>query len=796
MAIADPVGRLSKIQLFRGLSPQALSFVGSLAQERDFPATSLVFSQGDIPTHFYVVMTGQVLETGTAGGAPVIRLEDVPGSPIGRWSAINGQPHNTTALVVQDATILSIEIANLPSLLARVPLLRQRLVRTEIASRLLAIPLFGSFTPEQLFQAADLLQVVELGQGSTIYTAGSPADAFYVIDCGRVAARGGGASVRAEMRYMGAGAFFGHEELLHRKARGQTVKADSSVTLYRFSASAFDWLLQLRAGFGRGLVGIDPAPLLAGISLFANLSQEDVALLAGYVGLAHLPGGHTLFAQGELDSTLYFLLDGQAERFTQSEGMQPHPLAPLQAGDAVGERLLFSEEPWAYTLRAASRTAWIYLTRQDLSQLRLRKPTLWGKLVPPDGSLLGKRPKVFSWLAADEEPLLVRRRHLLALVRPLLGWPGILFWVAAVVLAATLWQDAASGLGGTWWVPPLIIAVWALWCALDYANDILIVTANRVVHREKVIGLFESLSEVPLGKIQNVGIHQDFWGGLWGYGRLSVETAATSGIKSLGVTHLRAPELVKTLLLEAAEREEYARKPDNRRRIRERIEAATQSGLRAIVRLPASPPIAVQARTRKPGPVARALQATLGGLFWVERNSGDRVIWRKHPLRLLAKVWAPSLLAVVAGLAYGLLLSPLEVSPWFLVPVLVPLAAWWWWGWADWGNDLYIVTKDRIVDTERKPLRLRSERTETLFDRIQNVTYELPNLVANLFDFGTVSIYTAGAQGKLDFQYVAHPQKVQSEIFGRLVAFEEEQRRRRQEQMDLGDWFGVYEQTH
>ena len=796
MAIADPVGRLSKIPLFRGLSPQALGFVGNLAQEREYPATSVLFAQGGIPTHFYLLMTGQVLETGTAAGAPVIRMEDAPGSPIGRWSVFNGQPHNTTALVVQDSAILSIEIANLPSLLTRLPMLRQRLGRTEIASRLLGIPLFSSFTQEQLFQVADLLQVVELKQGETIYHEGSAAESFYVIDCGRVETRARNLGPRVRLRYMGAGAFFGHEELLHRTARGHTVRADSDVTLYRFSTTAFDWLQQLRTGFVRGLAGVDLVPLLADTPVFANLGQDDLTLLAGYVGLAHLPRGNTLFAQGEIDPTFYLLLEGRSERFTLDEGMQPHPMAALNAGERVGERLLFSEEPWGFTLKAATRTTWLYLTRQDLNQLRLRKPALWGMLIPPDRSLLGKKPKAFPWLAADEEPLLIRRRHALALVRPLMGWPGILVWLAAVALAAILWQDLALGMEGAWWLPPLLVVLWVVWCVLDYANDTLVVTPARVVHREKVIGLFESLSEVPLNKIQNIGIRQDFWGGLLGYGRLTVETAATSGIKSLSFTYLRAPEVVKTLLLEAAERMEYARKPGNRRLIRERIEAATQAGLRALVRLPASPPPAAQAGPVKAGWIARALQASLGRLFWVARTEGDKVTWRKHPLRLLAKTWAPTLLAAAAGLGYGFLLAPLEISAWLLVAALVPLAAWWWWGWADWGNDLYIVTKDRIVDTERKPLRLRSTKTETLFDRVQNVTYELPNLVANLFDFGTVSIYTAGAQGKLDFLFVAHPQKVQAEIFGRLVAFEEEQRRKRQEQVDVSDWFGVYEQSH
>ena len=797
MAIADPVGRLARFSLFRGLSPQALRLIGDLAHETTYPVPSVIFQQGTLPSHFYLVLSGQVLETGTAAaGAIVIRLDANPGNVLGRWAVFNREAHQTTAIVVRDAAIMSIPLAEFQSLLARFPALRQRLSRSDTAGRLMGIPLFSCLTEEQLFHVADLVEVVEYAPGQVVYKRGDSGDAFYVIDTGRVTEQAGTLPPRANARYLTAGAFFGQEDLLRATTRQATAKAEARTTVFQFSASAFEWLRHLHPGFGRALTGFDPVPPLATVPLFANLTHEERRELAGFVGVAHLPRGEVVFYQGEVDATFYMLLEGQAVRYATDESRKARLIGPLNAGDAVGERYLFVEEPWGFTLRTTTRTTWLYLTREDLAQFLQRRPAIRGKLVPADRSMIQAKGKSFGWLALDEEELLRRRRHVAALFRRLFVWPDWLLWVAAVLLVAIPWARIRPGLSFLHLPGWAILALWALWCVVDYWNDYLVVTTKRVVYREKVVGLFESLFEVPLGKVQNVVVRQDFLGNLLGYGRLNVDTAATSGIRPLSFTFTRAPEAVKTLVFEEMERLRVGRIPQTRRAIRERMDAGMRVGLRPIVRKPAVPPAAVKLGQVHPGVLIRAYHASLGRLFWLEQRTEDTITWRKHPLRLIAKVGPTTLLAVLAVLVYSFLRRQIGLELWILLAALVPLALWWWWGWMDWGNDLYIVTRDRIIDTERLPLGLRLKKMEAPFDRVQNVTFELPNLIANLFNFGTVSIYTAGVEGKMDFQYVANPRKVQAEIFQRLAAYEEEQRRKQHDRTDLTEWFAVYKQTH
>jgi hypothetical protein len=185
----------------------------------------------------------------------------------------------------------------------------------------------------------------------------------------------------------------------------------------------------------------------------------------------------------------------------------------------------------------------------------------------------------------------------------------------------------------------------------------------------------------------------------------------------------------------------------------------------------------------------------------VENREQDRVTWRKHWIRLLGRIALPSLALLIAFAAFVVYLALPGSKAAALVTVLFLLlfaaGFWWWWNWEDWGNDLYIVTNDRIIDTKRLPLGFGYERTETTFDRIQNVRFEIPHVVATFFDYGTVFVYTAGAEGRLDFEWIQHPSAVQAEIFRRLGAYEDRQRQSKRSERwdDLSEWFSVYEKV-
>jgi len=112
----------------------------------------------------------------------------------------------------------------------------------------------------------------------------------------------------------------------------------------------------------------------------------------------------------------------------------------------------------------------------------------------------------------------------------------------------------------------------------------------------------------------------------------------------------------------------------------------------------------------------------------------------------------------------------------------------------DWRNDIYVLTDDRIIDLEKKPLFLREERREASLAMIQNVRYLIPGIVHNLLNVGMVIIETAAAEGEFTFDWVHDPRRVQGEIFARVDLYREREKRREQEAQaaQLQKWLEAY----
>jgi hypothetical protein len=181
------------------------------------------------------------------------------------------------------------------------------------------------------------------------------------------------------------------------------------------------------------------------------------------------------------------------------------------------------------------------------------------------------------------------------------------------------------------------------------------------------------------------------------------------------------------------------------------------------------------------------------------QEEGDTITWRKHWIGGLRTLAVPTVLIALATLVTlaAVYLQVFEMK-WILMAygaTLLLLFPWWFWRLTDWQNDKYQVTATRIIDIERRPFALSEHRREASLSRVQNISLQIPGVTGRAFNYGSVTIETAG-QGAFTFDYVRDPRRVQAEIFRRTEAF---RRRRRQQDADhlraeLMDWFSVYDQ--
>ena len=143
------------------------------------------------------------------------------------------------------------------------------------------------------------------------------------------------------------------------------------------------------------------------------------------------------------------------------------------------------------------------------------------------------------------------------------------------------------------------------------------------------------------------------------------------------------------------------------------------------------------------------------------------------PLLLLAGLMTIASLASALG-AVGSERGPAVALLLVLTAVGVPAAVAVW-SFFDYYHDVLIVTNRRLVHVERTPF-VDAQRTEAMFDRVQDVTSLTPGVGARLLGYGTVIVQTASARGSIAFDHVPRPDDaipVTQWLDGRIVSCNE-----------------------
>ncbi len=88
---------LPQLPLFEGLSPAQMALVAPLLKLRDFHAGQLIFRQGQVALHFFILIQGQVIIRYKPYDAPPIDVAHIePGGVFG-WSAALRRAHYTSS---------------------------------------------------------------------------------------------------------------------------------------------------------------------------------------------------------------------------------------------------------------------------------------------------------------------------------------------------------------------------------------------------------------------------------------------------------------------------------------------------------------------------------------------------------------------------------------------------------------------------------------------------------------------------------------------------------------------------
>lgn len=121
---------LQRSPLFRGLSPEALERVASLASQRTFRSGEIVFSQGDPGDALYAVVTGRIrISAGAADGREIFLNIMEPGDTFGEIALLDGGARTASATATAPTELVSIRRDHFVVLLEREPGVALELLR-------------------------------------------------------------------------------------------------------------------------------------------------------------------------------------------------------------------------------------------------------------------------------------------------------------------------------------------------------------------------------------------------------------------------------------------------------------------------------------------------------------------------------------------------------------------------------------------------------------------------------------------------------------------------------------------
>jgi len=542
--------------------------------------------------------------------------------------------------------------------------------------------------------------------------------------------------------------------------------------------------------------------------LLAKLSPDDLRAVLKLVRVRTVLAGEVVVTAGSSDTNLYLLRKGKLLIRLPSKDNHDPVARAAQIGELLNELAFVSGHPSEATIEAVTPAQLWYIAREDFQKLLRQRPHMRGALAynAEEQRYIAQR-KRFDKQRQGEVVLWFSRRHWWVFVRRLWLPLGLFILSMGSWLVASQ-QPILSAIVPVFSVATLLIAlVIFLWLLVDWLNDYYVVTDQRLVHRERILVIYDAQEEVPLAMIQNVTVKRpSVFSSLMDIGDILIETmGAQANIQFDWVSN---PDSVAALILEQQARARAEKFAMDRSRIR--TELRYELGILPRPPVPEAPKVATRrtpaewtAQQRKA--LLRALRDELLPRMRLVRE-GDVVVFRKHWLVLLRETLLPASLLLIYLVVLAIIATSTSALRQLLFGTYAPLIValigfvlllWLIWRYEDWRNDLYMISKDQVIDYKRAPFGLGSttQRTASL-GNIQNVSATTRGLLDNLFNVGDVIIRTGGVENELSFLRVWNPRGVQREVLMRIEAYrvakqEEEANRRWRE---LAALVGIYDE--
>jgi len=541
------------------------------------------------------------------------------------------------------------------------------------------------------------------------------------------------------------------------------------------------------------------------IHLFHGFTDDQLLQLGERFTEQSFDTGEMILEQGSPADSIFFIYSGRVRVYRLREGREQE-LAVLVSGDYFGEmEVLGPRGTRSASISALEPTLTLRMTNKDFAEVVKAFPDIKPTLEIVIASRKLARNVRFKWLRKDEVVYFLARKHSFFLFQVLIV-PVLSLLVPAFLF---LWGGLAGSTAAIAFgvVALLLILAWIAWSYVDWGNDYYVVTNQRVVWLEKVIGLYDSRNEAPLNQVLSVGVDTDLVGRALGFGDVLVRTF----VGAIPFRHVlypyQAAHMVEEYWRRTQESSQQAEKEAFKDALRQRLGLLKPA--EAKKEAPKEERKFVFPRLYKPNLV----KIFFVNLFRVRMEEGQTITYRKHLFVLLRQVFLPSLiflglLGLLIARFYTLAANPdlffiqtlpdgsrgVDTIAVSLPLLMIPVIFWWIYQLLDWRNDIFRVTGDQILDIDRKPFGTEERRAAPL-DNILGTRYERLGFLGYILNFGTVYIDVGSTQ--FAFENVLDPAAVQSDIDRRRLAriSSKKDAERTTERNRMADWMAAYHQN-
>jgi CRP-like cAMP-binding protein len=512
------------------------------------------------------------------------------------------------------------------------------------------------------------------------------------------------------------------------------------------------------------------------IHIFSGMKEDELQGIAVNLQEKSLPANSIIFQRGSKPDGFYLIYKGKTKVTRPDEKGVEDTLAILTAGDYFGEEALFENRDRSATLTTMEDSLLFFLSRPLFDELIKKYEKLSPNFIVAINSHKLARANRFKWLGPTEVIYFMARRHVIRL------YQNLVFPILSLLIPIFLffWGFLSGAVSPTAVGVLLVVGIilWIIWLIIDWGNDYYIVTNQRVILLEKVIGVYDSRQEAPLGTILSVGIETDFLGRQFRFGNVVVRTFV-GNIKFEYVNH---PEQAADMVREYWERTKVKGTQAQKQAMKDAIRS--KLGM-PVIKEPDEPLAPVFDMGNNEAQKSLVWTA-FSNMFKLRQEEGGTIIYHKHWFVLLQQAARPLgaflfLLTLFFIQLWRLYNDPLEsaiqsvetggFSPDTILVTLLffMFLAFLWMGYEywDWSNDIFMVTPEEIMDLDRKPLGTEERRTAQI-ESILSTEYKRVGLLGNILNYGTVFISVGGA--KLTFQDVLDPAGVMSDINRRRMA--------------------------